>query len=89
MPAPVAASMILFAITHTIIYGPNTLLRSVTPDFILGPGPEEPDIEPVRVIGDEEAKNEARKMYKAFVPTAVNPMGSKAHEADILPAPYD
>jgi lycopene beta-cyclase len=86
MPFQVAMTMIYFAILHTAIYGPNTLLRSLTPDFVFGPGPEEPVYQPSdQPIGDEVAKEEARKMYREFVPTA----GAKVHEKEAIPAPYN
>jgi len=89
MPAPVAASMVLFSIFHTLIYGTNSLLRSLAPDFVLA-GPDEPVYEPSGVIiGDNAAKDEARRMFREFVPTASNPADVKVHEPDVLPSPYN
>ena len=71
MQNPVRASMILYAITYTFKYGPGTLLRSLTPDFIFGSGPAEYKwAEMSDKLGDDEAKTEAKIMMGGFVPTA-------------------
>ena len=71
MQNPVRASMILYAITYTFKYGPGTLLRSLTPDFLFGSGPTEYKwSEMSQQLGDSEAKTEARIMMGNFVPTA-------------------
>ena len=60
-------AMILFSIRHTLIYGPNTLLRSLTPSVAFGSGPEDYTWSPPPTTwGDEEAKMEARRMIKQF-----------------------
>ena len=64
-------AMVLYAIKYTIYYGPNTLVRSLTPGFLFGSGPEEyewkkmPDL-----LGDDAAKVEAKTMMNSFVPSA-------------------
>ena len=59
--------MILFSIRHTWIYGPNTLLRSLTPSITFGTGPEDYTWSPPPTMwGDEDAKAEARRMIKQF-----------------------
>jgi len=40
MPNEVRVAMILYSIGYTAQYGPNTLLRSLTPDILFGSGPE-------------------------------------------------
>jgi hypothetical protein len=65
--------MMLYATVNTIQNGPGTLIRSLTPGFIFGAGPEDPHWEPPAVtLGDESAKEEARRMMKEFVPTALS-----------------
>lgn len=60
-------AMILFAIRHTLIYGPNTLLRPLTPSFAFGSGPEDYTWSPPPTVwGDEDAKMEARRMIQQF-----------------------
>eukprot|EP00595_Chromulina_sp_UTEXLB2642_P000591 CAMPEP_0196766672 /NCGR_PEP_ID=MMETSP1095-20130614/28448_1 /TAXON_ID=96789 ORGANISM="Chromulina nebulosa, Strain UTEXLB2642" /NCGR_SAMPLE_ID=MMETSP1095 /ASSEMBLY_ACC=CAM_ASM_000446 /LENGTH=312 /DNA_ID=CAMNT_0042130047 /DNA_START=682 /DNA_END=1616 /DNA_ORIENTATION=- len=73
MPWSVRIAMILFSITHTIQYGPNTLLRSLTPSNLFGDGPEDVNIQLDSVLGDNEAKQEARSMISQFTPSAVKP----------------
>ena len=71
MQNPVRASMILYAITYTFKYGPGTLLRSLTPDFLFGSGPSEYKwTEMSDHLGDNEAKTEAKIMMGGFKPTA-------------------
>ena len=63
----VRVAMILFSIRHTWIYGPNTLLRSLTPSITFGTGPENYTWSPPPAMwGDEDAKAEARRMIKQF-----------------------
>jgi len=73
MPNSTRLAMILFAIRYTFKYGPNTLLRSLTPPwFFFGAGPPDPAPykDPKQLpVGDEDAKNEARKMLKDFKPS--------------------
>lgn len=73
MPPDVAVAMVLYAIRYTLEYGPNTLLRSLAPPFLLGEGPVPIDydatygtLESGRGVGDMEAKEEARRMMLAF-----------------------
>ena len=57
----VRLTMMLYAVRYTLEYGPGTLLRSLTPGVLFGAGP--PDAvwqEAAAVVGDEEAKREAR-----------------------------
>ena len=59
--------MIFFAIRHVIDYGPNTLLRSLLPDILYGSVDDNYTyIPPVKSIGEEEAKTEARNMMIKF-----------------------
>jgi hypothetical protein len=70
MPNPVRIAMVLYSIAYTIKFGPNTLLRSLTPDFLFGGGPSDPSwTAPKQVLGDGEAKQEARDMMKNFAPS--------------------
>lgn len=67
MPTEVKLTMILFAIKHTLEFGPNTLLRSLAPDFLFGGSGDEPLWQPpTRVLGDDVAKSEARSMIRGF-----------------------
>lgn len=67
MPTDVKLAMILFAIKHTIQFGPNTLLRSLAPDFVFGSVPDDPLWQPpAATVGDEGAKTEARDMMRQF-----------------------
>lgn len=89
MPTSVRIAMILFAISHTFTYGPNTLLRSLAPPFIFGEGPKPPSwtdykVPANQVIGDEDAKKEARRMIAAFVPSLEE--GVKVED---MPAPFN
>ena len=71
MQNPVRAAMVLYAITYTFKYGPGTLLRSLTPDFLFGSGPTEYKwSEMSEQLGDDAAKTEAKIMMGSFVPTA-------------------
>ena len=59
--------MIFFAIRHVIDYGPNTLLRSLLPDILYGSVDDNYTyIPPVKILGEEEAKTEARNMMIKF-----------------------
>lgn len=104
LPNEVRLRIILYAITFTLQYGPNVLLRSLTPSFLFGDGPPElewSDSSNVSV-GDEEAKQEARKMIKDFKPTkksvvevasnstnAVSFVIPKEEKELALPAPFN
>ena len=84
--------MMLYAIKFTFEYGPNVLLRSVTPEFIFGSGPDDPTvISYPDIIGDIEVKNEARKMMKEFKPTAEEELNKLYYDAEkgLLPPPFD
>ena len=71
MKNPVRVAMVLYAIKYTIHFGPGTLLRSLTPDFLFGSGPAEYVWEEMPAkLGDDAAKVEAKSMMKAFTPTA-------------------
>ena len=71
MQNPVRAAMVLYAISYTFKYGPGTLLRSLTPDFLFGSGPTENKwSEMPEQLGDDAAKTEAKIMMGSFVPTA-------------------
>lgn len=71
MKPAVRLAMVLYAIKYTFYFGPGTLLRSLTPDFLFGSGPEEyvwkkmPDL-----LGDDAAKVEAKTMMSSFIPSA-------------------
>lgn len=79
MPNDVRLAMILYSIKYTAQYGPGTLLRSITPPFVLGTGPadirsiemyyQQPTVASTRRLGDIRAKDEARIMMKQFVPS--------------------
>ena len=69
MRPPVQLAMMLFAVWHTALYGPNTLLRSVLPgELFAGDGDDASDrwAPPPAVLGDEPAKVEARAMIERF-----------------------
>ena len=71
MPNDVKVAMMLYAIKYTLEYGPGTLLRSLTPDFLFGSGPMDElwsDTESGEV-GDISAKNEAREYIRSFEKT--------------------
>lgn len=71
MQNPVKAAMVLYSIKYTSQYGPGTLIRSLTPDFLFGSGPKVFKAEKLPdQLGDIEVKSEARKMMLEFVPTA-------------------
>ena len=71
MPPDVAISVVLYSIGYTLQFGPNILLRSLTPAFMFGAGPSDALYEgPPNVLGDVDAKMEARRMMKEFTPTA-------------------
>ena len=80
--------MILYSIKYTLEYGPNVLLSSLTPDFLINGGPPDSPWKPplaVGNIGDEEAKREARLMIKQFIPSAgVHEKGIKDKEKELL-----
>ncbi len=69
MPIRVKLTMMLFAINHTLQFGPNTLLRSLLPDFLFGSIVEDSEEHlksTQHSMGDMLAKNEARDMIKNF-----------------------
>jgi len=67
MPNNVRLAMMMFAVKHIAVFGPNLLLRSLTPSFLFGSGPLDYEwVPPATVLGDEEAKAEARKMIQEF-----------------------
>ena len=71
MKNPVKAAMVLYSIQYTAKYGPGTLVRSLTPDFLFGSGPGKYEWKAMpEQLGDFDAKTEAKNMMKAFVPTA-------------------
>ena len=81
MPNPVRLAMILYSIEYTLQFGAGTLLRSLTPDWLTGSGPAPPDVSELRkrlenpgsgsrLVGDVEAKQEAKKMMDSFQPTS-------------------
>eukprot|EP01039_Chlorochromonas_danica_P008159 gene8159-9001_t len=81
-------SMILFAITYTLEYGPNTLFRSLLPAWVFGDGPSDYEWQEVSdEVGNEQVKAEAREMIRAFVPTAGDGVG-KTH-SEQLPSPFN
>ena len=87
MPNDVRVAMVLYSALHTLEYGPNTLLRSLVPSIAVGQGPADPRwTAPAVVLGDDEAKREAREAMKAFEPSAGS-RGGAATEA--LPAPFN
>lgn len=90
MPAVVALTMVIFSIKHTIIYGPNTLLRSLVPGFLFGEGSNGPKFNPsFGPLGDEEAKLEARSMMSKFIPTASSPVKLNSdHDGNHIPSPF-
>ena len=92
MPNPTRLAMVLYAVQYTLKFGPNTLLRSLTPDFLLGGGPPDPSYSPPgATIGDEDAKNEARTMMKTFASSGrfTKDSPSQGPSAPLLPAPFD
>eukprot|EP01038_Epipyxis_sp_PR26KG_P007227 gene7227-9858_t len=68
MPNSTRLSMMMYAIQYTLEFGPNTLLRSLLPEFINGASaPVDPDwTAPPETIGVTSVKDEARKMMKLF-----------------------
>ena len=67
MPNEVRIAMILFSIKYSLRYGPNTLLRSLSPPILFGSGPEDFTwTPPPTSFGDEQAKAEARRMILQF-----------------------
>lgn len=101
MPNDVRLAMVLFSIKHSIQFGPNTLIRSLLPQLVLGDGiPGDAEavwVEPPATLGDAEAKEEARRMMKAFKPSAFVTTSSSDgvavkttnHEAVPMPAPFN
>ena len=74
MPLNTKITIIIYAIYHTILFGPNILLRSITPDIIFGSGPKDYHWNETDVLnnekGDMNVKNEARQMMKEFKSSA-------------------
>ena len=92
MPPDVGLAMILYSIVYTIKFGPNTLLRSLTPKFLFGAGPSDALYSEIpKELGDAEAKDEARRMMKSFRPTAKVTYNSKETEVvnTAYPAPFN
>jgi hypothetical protein len=72
MPNDTRLAMILYSVQYTVEFGPNTLLRSLLPALLVGEGPPSPSWSPpvpVGEVGDPGAKEEARRMMRAFTPT--------------------
>jgi lycopene beta-cyclase len=99
MPNDVRFAMVFYSIQYTIRYGPNTLLRSLTPSFFFGAGPADRLYEDLpETLGDVEAKLEARTMMKEFRPTAKVTYNKKTTEEEVVrdestlvlfPAPFN
>jgi len=96
MPNATRLAMMLYAIRYSLAYGPNTLLRSLTPSwFLFGAGPADPAPHkgPAATMGDEDAKSEARRMMKAFSPTGIFDEEVQKQRASnlvsSLPAPFN
>jgi len=67
MSNEVRLAMMTYAVKHTATFGPNLLLRSLTPPFLFGSGPLDYEwVPPSTTTGDEEAKAEARRMIQEF-----------------------
>ena len=89
--------MILYSIKYTIEHGPNILLRSLTPDFIFGFGPEDPKWnQPLqeKEYGEVAVKNEAREMMSNFRPTKLDDSASTTVSVNestptSFPAPFN
>jgi len=96
MPNPTRLAMVLYSIGYTFKFGPNTLLRSLTPPwFFFGAGPSDPQYSaPPAVLGDEAAKEEARLMMRGFAPTGRFDLDAEAKIkaatlVSSLPAPFN
>jgi lycopene beta-cyclase len=92
MPPDVGLSMVLYSIMYTVKFGPNTLLRSLTPAFLFGAGPSDSVYSDLpETLGDTAAKIEARNMMKAFTPTAKVTYNKKEPEKvdSTYPAPFN
>ena len=94
MPNPVRVAIIAYAIQYTFQFGPNNLVRSITPLF--GEGPDVPQWNPpMSAIGDDDAKDEARKLIAAFKPTAEPPSDSDVtmpmagSKTECVPSPFN
>ena len=89
MPTQVKLTMIIFAIKHTFEFGPTTLLRSLSPDFIFGSVSDDPVWElPSSTIGAVEAKDEARKMMNKFTEEKAKKQNN-SDEPFSYPAPFE
>jgi lycopene beta-cyclase len=96
MPNDTRIAMVLYAIGYTFKFGPNVLLRSLTPSFVLGAGPSDELFEGIPPeLGDVEAKKEARLMMNRFTPDAKVTYNKKEEEAKeevpevVFPAPFN
>ena len=68
LPLQVQLNIMFFAVKLSLEFGPNLLLRSVTPPFVFGSGPNEPTWSPPpATVGEEGTKLEARRMMKEFL----------------------
>lgn len=86
--------MILFSIKHTYEYGPNTLVRTLLPDFLLWSVEDDPGWQPPpTTMGAVEAKDEARKMIIEFAKSkatkAKQTSALAATDAMDYPAPFE
>lgn len=96
MPNTTRLGMVLYSIGYTLKFGPNTLLRSLTPSwFLFGAGPSDPAFKAPEIsVGDEEAKKEARMMMKQFNPSGrfsprdVDKVNAIDH-ASSIPSPFN
>lgn len=90
MPMSVRLGIIWYSIVYTFEYGPNTLLRSLTP--LLGQGPSAYAWKPPATsVGDLDAKEEARKMISVFKPSAISPLRGNvisSEEEEVMPSPF-
>lgn len=93
MPLPVQLTIMAYAIKNTFEFGPNILLRSVTPAFLFGSGPADATVTSTSDnIGDMAAKDEARAMMSKFKPTVPEeslPPAYYSAESGLIPAPFD
>lgn len=98
MPFDVASALVVYAIAYTLKFGPNTLLRSVLPPILFGEGPaplDYPAIYEATVVGDVDAKQEARTMIQAFEADKLSEESNDRTLVDnvetmvVYPAPYD
>ena len=80
MPNDVRAAMVLYSIKHTIVMGPNILLRSITPPVLFSSTAQDgvrSELDYLKLskvastsrAGDVAARTEARAMMEGFVPS--------------------